>query len=242
MKRIVKIGISFVILLSLLLTAAACSTPAAASTASPAAQSDSPAASPSAAADTASPTVQPTATAEPASSPAAPTASPSPTDFTVDAPAFKLYNLVKLGMTRDEADKATGQAGEAQSPSDQQNNIFTYTDDQGCGVRVTFNKQNMAYSKEVFYNDPASVLGPLNPKPVTHDEYDQISTSMTYTDVVSILGSDGVIGCVTADKDDCVSNPSFKRFWGNKDGSFIEVDFKPDGTIDTLSYNDYQPE
>lgn len=212
---------------------------------------------PSATSAPASATVAPTATTAPTQTPAAteaptaaptvaPTATPAPTakepDLTVDSPAFKLYNLVKLGMTKDEVDKAVGQAGEAQSDYDKENSIFTYTDEVACGVRVTYNDDKKAYAKEVFYNDIPGVLGPLNPKPVTHDEYDQISTSATYTEVVSILGSDGVIGSVTADKSDCVSNQAYKRFWGNPDGSYIEIDFKPDGTIDSLSYNDYQPE
>jgi hypothetical protein len=236
-------------ILALLLIATGCS-----ATANAPAATVSPTAAPTVAPTTA-PTDTPASTAAPTTAPTdTPAATPEPTVAPTEAPAasgfqdtskdaaFNLYNMVKLGMTKDEVDKAIGQIGKSDSPDDEKNNAFQYYDAQACGVKVTFNDQNKAYARQVIYNNTADVIGGFTSKEVTEDQSKQIKAGMSYADVVTLLGGAGIVTDETADKADCTSNILRVIDWGNKDGSYIDVEFNADNTVKTASFVPYQPE
>jgi hypothetical protein len=198
---------------------------------------------PASAAPTVAATASPAATTAPA---ATATATPAPSvvasQDTTNTPAFKLYNLVKLGMTKDEADKATGQVGTSTNDYDKQNNTVDYIDDQGCGVKVSFNDQMKAYYRMAFSNDTANIYGSLTSKPVTEDQSKQIKAGMSYSAVVELLSGAGIITSETADKTDCTSNIARTMDWGNKELSYIEVEFLPDNTVKAATFVPYEAE
>jgi outer membrane protein assembly factor BamE (lipoprotein component of BamABCDE complex) len=156
--------------------------------------------------------------------------------------AFKLFNLVKLGMTKTEVNKALGVEGKSNNDEDAKNNTFDYLDDQACGVKVAFSADNKAYSRMIIYNDPASTFGTLSAKPVTEDQYHQIDPGMAYSEVVALLGGPAIVTKEAADQKDCASNIIRTVDWGNADGSYIELTLNSDGTVNEASYQDYQPE
>lgn len=182
-----------------------------------------------------------TATKEPAATdteaPAA-TATPAAQQPASTCPAFKYYNEITIGMTKDEAEKALGlEPKEAKSDIDPEG-AFNYYDAHGYGVYVIYNKDMKMYSKTVQYKDVANDLAPLTKAPVTEDQCDKITDGMQRTDVEKLLGGEGVECSATAVKQDTVTDIGPILRWGNRDGSFIQVVFLPDGTAHLAMFFD----
>lgn len=234
MKKTIGIGILALIIVMFLIAATGCNTPAAVQSGSPTVKTDSPAASPSAgdaspsAADV-SASASEQATADVTSSPA------TPKDL-ASSPYFKYYVAVKLGMTKDEVDKAIGLTAEDVSKRDGVANAFNYVDGDGNGVYVLYNKSMKAYSKTVNYKDAAKALAPFTVKPVTEDESALIDDGMAHADVTKLLGGEGIECSTTASKADTIQDIGTILRWGNTDGSFIQVVFLSKGTSFNAMY------
>jgi hypothetical protein len=151
---------------------------------------------------------------------------------------FKYYKAVTLGMTKDEVATATGLAAEEATGTYDPEGAYNYIDAEGYGVYVLYNSSMKAYSKTLLKKDYARDVAPLTAKPVTQDQCDQIAGGMPYTDVVALLGGEGVELSATATKPETVENVGPILYWANSDGSFIQIAFLPDGTAGNAMYFD----
>jgi hypothetical protein len=143
------------------------------------------------------------------------------------ANAFEMYNKVSLGMTKDTIDSTLGVAGVADTNTMATKGSYNYMDkDEKYGVYIVFDDKNKVMSKTEIY-DTIAVLAPLTAKPVTEAQADKITNQMPYSEVVSILGGEGVECSKTALAGD-YSKFGVIRRWGNKDGSGIQVVFDSD--------------
>lgn len=149
---------------------------------------------------------------------------------TTVSPAFEMYKKITIGMTKDQVNAALGTTPVAETNSQAVPGTFNYKDKEGnYGVTVIFNDKNLLYSKTVIYGS-AKILAPMTPKPVTQEQGKSIKKDMTSSEVISILGGDGVECSATAMLNDITKVGVIKR-WGNSDGSFIQVVFTPDGKV-----------
>jgi predicted transcriptional regulator len=143
---------------------------------------------------------------------------------------FHLYNQVNLSMTKQAVDKATGVKPVAETSQYALKNTFNYTDDNGIyGVCVVYNDEMKVFAKTVIY-DFHSALAPFTKKPVTKDEVSKIKNDMSYSDVVKILGGNGI------ECNKIAASSDFKTFglirrWGNSDGSCIQIVFTSDDKV-----------
>ncbi|MEI6579639.1 MAG: hypothetical protein WCN92_09285, partial [Eubacteriales bacterium] len=102
---------------------------------------------------------------------------------------FDFYNKVQIDQTKEQVVAELGVAGKE---STQLKNSFSYTNaDTGYGVSVIFSDANKATSKTLIYSDRKELAGLFN-KTVTQAQSDTIKKGMTYDQIKSILGEDGV--------------------------------------------------
>ncbi|HEY5555524.1 hypothetical protein [Acetobacterium sp.] len=147
---------------------------------------------------------------------------------------FDFYNKVQLDQTKDQVD---AELGVVPTESSQLKNSFTYTDENtGFGVSVLFNENNQAASKTLFY-PVREELAFLTSKPVTQEQADKITDGLTYDQVKSLLGGEGIEVSTTQIPFDNNKLSSI-RIWVNSDGSMIQTVFGTDGmTNNTMFFN-----
>lgn len=147
---------------------------------------------------------------------------------------FDFYNKVQIDQTKEQADAEIGIAGKE---STQLKNSYSYTsEDTGYGVSVIFSDANKATSKTLFYSDRKELAGLFN-KTVTQAQSDTIKKGMTYEQIKSILGEDGIEVSTTQISFDNNKLSSI-CIWVNEDGSMIQIVFGTDGTSNDAMFFD----
>ena len=140
--------------------------------------------------------------------------------------AFKYYDAVNIGMTKDQVESATGLKRALDTTGYALENTYYFKDASGkYGVCIVFNKDMKAYSKTVVYPDAAEALAPQTVKAVTADQVDRITDGMSHADVDNLLGGAGIECSVTVNATDLKSPVGTVFRWGNKDGTFIQIPF-----------------
>lgn len=131
---------------------------------------------------------------------------------------FNFYNKVKMDQTKDEVENAIGMVAELG-----EDGLYTYVDaNTGYGVFVNYNEGNRVIIKGIFTPDGASELIALSDATVTEDQVANISQGMTYEEVKTILGEEGLeIICAANPQDK--DKPLYGMAWLNEDGSSISV-------------------
>jgi hypothetical protein len=154
----------------------------------------------------------------------------SPAQAAGPCPAFRYYALVDIGMTKDEVDaKLNLPAKEATGEYDPEG-AYYYLDSEGYGIYVLYEDGKLT-SKTVQYKDAAKDLAPLTEKPVTKDQRDSIKEGMTHAAVVELLGCEGVECSKTLSVIGGENKTGTIYRWGNQDGSFLQVVFVDDDTV-----------
>ncbi|KNZ42627.1 hypothetical protein [Acetobacterium bakii] len=139
---------------------------------------------------------------------------------------FEFYNKVQLDQTKEQVDAAVGVAP---TESTQLEKLYSYTNEEtGFGVSVLINETGQVTSKTLIY--PArGDLAFMTSQPVTQEQSDQITKGMTFDEIKSLLGGEGIEVSSTQIPFD-ENKVSTIRIWVNDDGSMIQVVFGTDGT------------
>lgn len=143
---------------------------------------------------------------------------------------FYFYNQVQLGQPKSEVDAALGVKPE------EKEGTFLYTDDSsGFGVVVTYDASDMVSMKTVNHDDDTKVMD-LSDAKVTEDQLASISKGMTYDEVKSILGSEGLeIIRLTNPVDP--NTPATTMIWFNDDHTGFYIVFAGEkGTVLSVKY------
>jgi hypothetical protein len=145
---------------------------------------------------------------------------------------FDFYNKVQMDQTKAQVDATLAVEG---TESAMLKNSFTYSDPEtGYGVSVLYGDKNTVTSKTLFYSDRKE-LAFLCVKKVTQDQADKITEGMTYDEVKTALGGDGIEISTTQIPFD--GNKLSSIFiWVNPDGSIIQIVFGTDGTSDNAIF------
>ena len=147
---------------------------------------------------------------------------------------FALYNKVVLEQTKDQVDAEMGITGEENSNAP---NTYYYADPAtGYGVSVLYDRGNIAIGKTVIYNSHEDIA-PFCNKPVSKEQIDQITDSMTYDQVKEVLGGAGIEVSISELGAGSGEQSVIKR-WANGDGSCLDVYFGPDGSVNNSNYFD----
>jgi len=147
---------------------------------------------------------------------------------------FEYYNKVQMNQTKAQVDAELGVAGKAIA---QLANSFSYTNEQtGFGVSVLYSDAGTVTSKTLFYPDHKD-LAFLFSKKVTQAQADKITKGMTYDQIKTLLGEDGIESSRTqiafnGNKESTIN------LWVNKDGSLIQVVMLTDGTSSDATFFD----
>ena len=151
---------------------------------------------------------------------------------------LEAYKKVELGMTKDQVDTALGLEAKADTSQFAIKGSYNYEDfDTGYGVSIIYNDKNLVFAKTAIYGSNSEIAY-LCKKAVKEDQSDKITKDMAYTDVISILGGEGV-ECNLTGKETDVSVIGLIRRWANKDGSGIQVVFSKDDTVQNAMYFDH---
>lgn len=145
---------------------------------------------------------------------------------------FDFYNRVEIGQTKDQVD---AELVVVPTESAMLENAYIYTDENtGYGVSVIYNENSQITSKTLFYPEIKD-LAFLFSTEVTQEQADRITDGMTYDEVKSLLGEDGIE--INATQIPFENNMlSFIRIWVNEDGSMIQVVFGTDGTVNNSMF------
>ena len=127
------------------------------------------------------------------------------------------YNQVQLNQSKDAVGSALGVSPE------NEDGYYNYIDpNTGFGVRISYNDSNQVTGKWLYALD--SDLPQLNNATVTAEQAAAITAGMTYDEVTSMLGGEGMeFACVQNPSDD--ANPITMRVWINDDGTVLYVTF-----------------
>jgi len=147
---------------------------------------------------------------------------------------FDFYNKVQMDQTKAQVDAVLGVAGKAGT---QLANSFTYTDpNTGYGVSVVYGDKNTVTSKTLFYLNRED-LAFLFSKKVTQAQADKITKGMTYDQIKTLLGVDGIeVSSTQIPFND--NKLSSINIWVNPDGSMIQVVLGTDGTSNDAIFFD----
>lgn len=145
---------------------------------------------------------------------------------------YAYYNRVQMNQTKAEIDAMFGVVPTKEGET----NTYRYSDNNtGYGVVVDFDDSNMISAKTVYYMDEAVSANLSNAK-VTEGQVAAITKGMTYNDVKTLLGSDGVEINRTQNPVD-KTQPINVWAWINDDNSTIMVVFTGDkGIVDSAQY------
>ena len=127
------------------------------------------------------------------------------------------YNQVQLNQTKDAVGSALGVTPESDD------SYYNYIDQNtGFGVRITYNDSNQVTGKWFYALD--SDLPQLRNATVTAEQAAAITEGMTYDEVTSMLGGEGMeFACVQNPSDN--ANPITMHVWINDDGTVLYVTF-----------------
>lgn len=107
---------------------------------------------------------------------------------------YALYNKVEMGQTKEEVDAALGV-----TPEELTSDIYVYTDEDGYSVSVGFSTilsdsdTNEALTKMIYGTKTAEYMNAIGKEnEITEEQASQITQGMTYDEVKTILGSDGI--------------------------------------------------
>lgn len=147
---------------------------------------------------------------------------------------FALYNKVELNQSKDKIDSvlaiAPVPATDMEIPNG--NKIYKYCDSKtDFGVSVLYDKNNKSVTKTVIY-ESHSCIAPFCKKAVTKEQSNQIKRDMTYDQVKTLLGGEGIEVCRTLSD----GEQSVDRRWANSDGSCIQIGFKANDTVSNSVY------
>ena len=137
-----------------------------------------------------------------------------------------------MDQTKAQVEAALAVAG---TESSMLKNSFSYSDpDTGYGVSVLYGDKDTVTSKTLIYSDRKD-LAFLCTKKVTQDQADKITDGMTYDQVKTALGGDGIETSSTQIVFE--GNKLSSIFiWVNPDGSMIQVVFGTDGTSNDATF------
>jgi outer membrane protein assembly factor BamE (lipoprotein component of BamABCDE complex) len=107
---------------------------------------------------------------------------------------YALYNKVELGQTKEEVDENLGI-----TPEELASDIYIYTDEDGYSVSVSFStilsddNSNEVLTKMIYGSKTAEYISSVGKEnEITEEQAAQITEGMTYDEVKTILGSDGI--------------------------------------------------
>jgi len=107
---------------------------------------------------------------------------------------YALYNKVEMGQTKEEVDAALGV-----TPEELTSDIYVYTDEDGYSVSVGFSTilsdsdTNEVLTKMIYGTKTAEYMNAIGKEnEITEEQASQITQGMTYDEVKTILGSDGI--------------------------------------------------
>lgn len=148
---------------------------------------------------------------------------------------FEFYKKVDLGMTKDQVDKTLPLQATADTSEYAVKGTYNYIDSNtSCGVCVIYNDKNIAFSKSVIYGSHSDIA-PLCKKAVKESQKNKITTGMAYTDVITILGGEGVECSRTGNPNDASFTGVIRR-WANKNGSNMQIVFSKDDKVQDVMY------
>lgn len=140
------------------------------------------------------------------------------------------YNQVQIGQTKAEVDALLGV-----TPTEPVEGAFQYLDENGNGVTVFYMERifgdgspKVALSKRMIGTEKIIAFTPDEQR-ITDEQAAKITEGMTYDEVKSILGQDGLEVSATVGANDV---PAIERYWiKNGMASMISVTFTgPSGT------------
>lgn len=107
---------------------------------------------------------------------------------------YALYNKVEMGQTKEEVDAALGV-----TPEELTTDVYIYTDEDGYSVSVGFStilsdsNTNEVLTKMIYGTKTAEYMNAIGKEnEITDEQAAQITQGMTYDEVKTILGSDGI--------------------------------------------------
>ncbi|WKY48293.1 hypothetical protein Q5O24_02880 [Eubacteriaceae bacterium ES3] len=107
---------------------------------------------------------------------------------------YALYNKVEIGQTKEEVDENLGI-----TPEELASDIYIYTDKDGYSVSVSFSTilsdtdTNEVLTKMIYGTKTAEYISSVGKEnEITDEQAAQITEGMTYDEVKTILGSDGI--------------------------------------------------
>lgn len=147
---------------------------------------------------------------------------------------YEFYSKVQLDQTKEQIDAVLGV--EPKQSSQLETSYSYLNQDSSFGVDVVYDENGKAMNKTLIYPNRED-LAFMTPKPVTQEQSDKITKGMSYDEVKSLLGGDGIETSVTeisfAD-----NKLSYIRVWINKDESMLQVVFGTDGTANDSMFFD----
>lgn len=151
-----------------------------------------------------------------------------------------VYKKVNLGMTKEQVDKTLGLEGKAETSQYAIKGTYNYTDEAtGNGVSIVYNDSNIVFAKTASYGSNKE-LAPLTKAPVKEEQKEKITDEMAYSDVIKILGGEGIEVNVTGKEKDPTNVVGIMRRWVNSDGSGFQIVFSKDEKAGNVLYFDHE--
>ena len=143
---------------------------------------------------------------------------------------FNFYNQVQLGQPKSEVDATLSIKPE------EKEGTFIYKDDKtGFGVAINYDASNLVSMKTLYHADEKQIMA-LSHAKVTEDQLTSITKGITYEEVKTILGSDGLEIIRLANPVD-PNTPVSTMIWFNDDQTGIYVTFSGEkGTVISAKY------
>ncbi|WKY45788.1 hypothetical protein Q5O14_06730 [Eubacteriaceae bacterium ES2] len=144
---------------------------------------------------------------------------------------FDFYNRVELGETKDQVEADLGVTGVLSDGT------YQYVDEAtGFGVMVVYDSGNTVNMKTIYNADETEIMA-LSDAVVTEEQGNSITEGMSYDDVVSLLGTEGIEIIQMVNPSD-MDKPIHMMIWFNQDNTGLYVTFLGEKGL-VLSVNYY---
>ena len=143
---------------------------------------------------------------------------------------FNFYKQIELGDSKDDVDTLFDV-----DPIEKEGS-YTYVDPDGSfGVMIVYDSGNTVFMKTLYNEDESQIMS-LSDAKVTEDQVDSILEGMSYKEVKSLLGTDGIEIIEMTNPAD-LDKPIYMFIWFNPDNTGIYGSFLGDkGTVVNAVY------
>jgi hypothetical protein len=144
---------------------------------------------------------------------------------------FDFYNRVELGATKEQVESDLGVTGVLSDGT------YQYVDETtGFGVMVVYDSGDAVNMKTIYNADETKIMA-LSDAVVTEEQGSSITEGMSYDDVVSLLGTEGIEIIQMVNPSD-MDKPIHMMIWFNEDNTGLYVTFLGEKGL-VLSVNYY---